>query len=496
MKVLITYPPIPSPKGTPLLAQNRQFQYFTDPTYIFPVIPSYMATMLRQEGFDTYFLDGIALELNYQEWFNRTINISPEIIIIETKTPAAEFHYQVINELKSKITACRIILFGDHATARPREAFERSGVDIVAAGGHADFIVRDFLLRLREKKGRGTEDFLLQVSDLTPGIILRTSGGIIGPVKMHAQVNLDTTPFINRDLVNYRLYACKNGNFKRTPGTYMMSGRDCHWHKCTFCSWTTLFPYYSVMSVKRALDEYEHCVSRYGIREIMDDSGSFPPGKWAADFAHGIIERNLHKKIYIDANLRFGQFTYEEYRLLKKANFRFMLFGLESASDTTLRKIQKGVTRELIESSIKDARRAGLFPHITVMFGYPWENEQEINETVRFVKKLMLGGYAYTVQATLVIPYPGTPLYDECEKSGILKNIPYSEYDMRTPVMKTSVPEASVFKAISSVYRTGFHPLFLLRKIAGVRDLADVAYFYRIFKKVLRGHLRDFSERR
>jgi hypothetical protein len=32
MKVLIAYPPLPSEKGSPMLSQNRQFQWFSEPS--------------------------------------------------------------------------------------------------------------------------------------------------------------------------------------------------------------------------------------------------------------------------------------------------------------------------------------------------------------------------------------------------------------------------------------------------------------------------------
>ena len=63
MKVAICYPPLPSEKGVPLLSQNRQFQWFSRPTYIFPVVPGTAATMLKAAGHDVLWLDGIAEEL-------------------------------------------------------------------------------------------------------------------------------------------------------------------------------------------------------------------------------------------------------------------------------------------------------------------------------------------------------------------------------------------------------------------------------------------------
>ena len=72
MKIAICYPPLPSEKGVPLLSQNRQFQWFSRPTYIFPVVPATAATMLKVAGHEVLWLDGIAEELSPEE-FDRKI---------------------------------------------------------------------------------------------------------------------------------------------------------------------------------------------------------------------------------------------------------------------------------------------------------------------------------------------------------------------------------------------------------------------------------------
>ena len=68
MRIAIAYPPLRSGKGVALLTQNRQFQWFSRPTYIFPVVPATAATMLRKAGHDVLFLDGIAAELSDEEF--------------------------------------------------------------------------------------------------------------------------------------------------------------------------------------------------------------------------------------------------------------------------------------------------------------------------------------------------------------------------------------------------------------------------------------------
>lgn len=60
MKIALSYPPLESTKGVPLLSQNRQFQWFCEPTYIYPMVPAYAATLLKVHGYDVIWDDGIA----------------------------------------------------------------------------------------------------------------------------------------------------------------------------------------------------------------------------------------------------------------------------------------------------------------------------------------------------------------------------------------------------------------------------------------------------
>ena len=100
MKISISYPPINSEKGVPLLSQNRQFQYFKSPTYIYPVVPAYAATMLYNAGYDVVWDDGIAEEKTYNQWLTNLSLCSPDVIMIETKTPVVKKHWAIIDDVK------------------------------------------------------------------------------------------------------------------------------------------------------------------------------------------------------------------------------------------------------------------------------------------------------------------------------------------------------------------------------------------------------------
>ena len=494
MRIAIAYPPFKSEKGVALLTQNRQFQWFSRPTYIFPVVPATAATMLKKAGHEVLFLDGIASELSPEAFDSKLAAFKPDLVVLETKTPVVKRHWKWIAEhlpggtdgtspllghpLRGQPAAggyggpaplpkdVKFVLVGDHVTALPEESIEKPGVWAIIPGGDWDYGLLDFIAA---GCPRGVQPFALKDS-------------------------IADAPWIDRDLVHWELYAEKNGNFRRKPGTYIMSGRDC-WHaKCTFCSWTTLYPRYRVRKVKDVVDEIEMLVDKYGVKEIMDDSGSFPVGQWLTDFCNEMISRGLPKKVRIDCNMRFGRLTLDDYKLMRKAGFQFVLFGVESANQETLDRFCKCLKVEDVEKGAKWATEAGLDVHVTFMFGHAWEGPREIANTVALARRLLAKGWAKTLQCTLTIPYPGTPLFKELKANDGLTTLDWDEYDMRRAITKTPLATEDEIKcAIRKVYRGFLQPAALWHLFR--RNLFNFAFYYRGLRYLI-GHLLDFRGKR
>lgn len=524
MKVVIGYPPFDNPKGRAFLGQNRQFQWGNTPWTAYPMVPAYAATMLKEAGYDVYWLDGVWGMQTYEEWKEELLKISPDLLMLETKTPVVKKHWKIIDRLKqcSAMSNHRfeespladqltIVLVGDHVTALPQESMENSQVDYILTGGNYDFLLLNLCNHLTKNE------------ELEPGIWYREDAAFpnpsgsgastrrISPAAINSQQlaisntghfvlnhDLDSLPFIDRDLTKWKLYAYKNSNYARTPGTYTMFGRDCWWGRCTFCSWTTLYPgkNYRSMSPKRALDEVGHILKNYPVKEIMDDSGTFPVGDWLREFCRGMIDKGYNKKVRISCNMRFHSgLTKEDYQLMGRAGFRFILYGLESANQKTLNRIDKDLRVDQIEPALRYAKEAGLNPHPTAMVGYPWETRAEAENTLNFTKKMFKKGLTDSLQATIVTPYPGTPLFAEAKEKGWLKTLDWDRYDMREPILKTKMSDAEIKGLVQGLYKSIFSPQFILRKLKeGLTDW-DLFKYYLRFALKFPSKLLDFSKR-
>lgn len=499
MKIAIGYPPIESEKGTPLLSQNRQFQYFSAPTYIYPMVPAYAASLAKTRGYQVVWMDGIASKQTYVDWLTQLEQEKPDLLLMETKSPVVKKHWKIVDEIKAKFPQMLVVLVGDHVTYDPQESMNNCLVDYILTGGDYDFLLSDLA------------DALTQGVPLIGGIwgrkgdtrvklneIAKYQGNlwISGPlVQKH---NLDELPFIDRDLTHWELYAYENGNFKYKPGTYVYSGRDCWWGRCTFCIWNHSLnskESYRSFSPERLFAEVKHVVDNYQVKEVFDDAGTFFVGPKLKNFCELLIDSGYNKKVVFSCNMRLKALSQEEYDLMGKANFRYILYGMESGNQETLDRLDKGLKLEEIEKGVSMAKKAGLEPHITVMLGYPWETEEMAKKTIALAKDLFRKGYVDTMQATVTIPYPGTPLYKECVEKGWFNVDPkdYESFDMRKPVMKIPFSEERLHEMTQELYSSFITPQYFIRKILSIRKWDDVKFYMTAAKKLL-GHLTDFDK--
>jgi anaerobic magnesium-protoporphyrin IX monomethyl ester cyclase len=467
MKVAFTYPPLESKKGQALLSQNRQFQWSKSPTIAFPVIPASAATLLNKKGHQVLWLDAIAEKLSYSKWLQQLKAFQPDFVFIETKTPVIKQHWSIIKKLKKALPNTKVILAGDHVTALPQESKKNSPVDHILIGGHYDLLLLQLLSRVKPSRGFNPQ-----------------------------RPNLNKLPLIDRQLTKWHLYSKDNGNFKLTPATYTMFGRDCWWRKdkgCTFCSWTTIFPQFSLRSVDNCLKEVDQLID-LGVKEIFDDTGTFPAGKWLQDFCKGMIKKGYHKKISIGCNLRFGILTKKDYQLMRRAGFRFLLFGLESANQKTVDKLNKGVQINKAAKELEIIKQVGgLEPHITCMIGYPWESRQDAQNTINLVKNFFKEGLINSLQATIVTPYPGTKLFKQAQKNGWLKTLNWSRYDMKEPILKTTLTNKEIHQFTQSLYTAAITPEFIFRTLKNVfRSPTQLPYYLKSTTQYL-ARLFDFK---
>jgi radical SAM superfamily enzyme YgiQ (UPF0313 family) len=239
----------------------------------------------------------------------------------------------------------------------------------------------------------------------------------------------------------YRRKYQNNGNYKHHPGTYIQSAAGCWWGKCKFCK--ERHNAYQLRPVDDVITEIREC-ARLGYNEIFDDAASLGVGEWRKEF----IAKLKPLDVTFSCNMRFGTLKGNDFLKLKDAGFRMLLYGLESANQVTLDKVNKGTEIDRAVHELEMAAKYGLEPHIACIFGYPWETDEDAMRTLKLVQYLLRKGYAKTAQASV---------YD-VEGTG---------YDI------------SARKYLPQIYHAALYPDFWINKLRDVRNLDDIKYIWR-----------------
>ena len=468
------------------MPQNRQFIYTaSNAVKLYPVVMATAATWLKDLGHEILWLDGITRRLEWETYEDKLSSFSPDLLVLEAKTPIMKKLWRHINKVKNQSaswrTKLKVVLVGDHVSYFPEESFKKSKVDYVLTGGDYDFLLKNLVEHL--EKGRKLE----------PGIWgrLKNSG------KFKLDHDLDKTPIIDRQLTRWQDYG---EAYLFRPCAYMMFGRGCGIKKnsfgaCTFCIWQHALWDCSarLKSPKQVVAEVKNLVE-LGVKEIFDDteSGALGDYQWLEEFHRLLKKEKLLGKIIFSSNARGDQLDKKTCRLLRKLGFRLLKVGLESGSNEILAQIGKKEKIEDIIKGVKNAKGAGLRVMLTVMVGYPWEKEAEVQKTYEAARELVLykTRAGDCLQASVIIPYPGTPLWLQAKRKGWLKvrADDYEKFDMSRPVLRTGIDAQKWCQRIWSIQKD---PGFIIKSGLTIRKIDEMRLLLRGAGSLL-GHLRDY----
>lgn len=494
-RVAIYYPPTLKNGQYPLLAQNRQFKFTSSKEIkIYPLITTSLATMLKKNGNEVLFLDGINLRYSMEECDRRLKEFKPDLIVLETKAPLFGIHKEVAAALKVNYGA-KIIFCGDHVSFFPEETLKCEAVDYVAVSGYYDFIIAELVL------------FLEGAGKMPAGVYYKENGLVKGSSDIK-EYDLDKAPFIDRELTSWDKYG---EAYLYKPSAYILSGRGCGGSstspngldsekpgKCAFCIWQ-----HALWSRKARLrsaanfaEELEILVKKYRVKEVFDDneSGGTWHGEWLKELYEELKKRGILGKFFISSNARADSLTEEKCALLKKIGYRLLKIGLESANEKTLKIIQKDEDFSAIEKGIKTAKRHGLVVLMTTMVGYPWETEEDADKTYKAATRLLLykTHFGDSLQSSIILPYPGTPLFNYAKNNGYLTENAedLTLYDMEHDILKKNFDNAVWCKKMWKIH---LNPLFMFKSFITLRRFQDVKLAFTGLVSLL-GHLKDYGD--
>jgi radical SAM superfamily enzyme YgiQ (UPF0313 family) len=143
----------------------------------------------------------------------------------------------------------------------------------------------------------------------------------------------------------------------------------------------------------------------------------------------------------------------ETLKLAKKAGCFFFSYGIESASPRVLESMNKKAKVGQFIEAIKLSREAKVGFSGNLIFGDPAENDETISESLTFWINHCKSEFVFT---GTVYPYPGSKLFDDCLKKGLITDkLRYYETIDKTTYNLTSMTDDVYDLRLSIIHTMG-----------------------------------------
>jgi radical SAM superfamily enzyme YgiQ (UPF0313 family) len=253
-----------------------------------------------------------------------------------------------------------------------------------------------------------------------PGIAYKKDGKYIETPEAPRITDLDALPLPDYEGFEYDYYL-DNFEFEnqkevlhdRLRKSYVTGSRDCP-AKCTFC-FRTMGGDYVTRSVDNIIEEIKYLRKRYDVNQIELNDEIFSVNK---SRVYEFCDKIEKLKIPWSAQIRVNMINEALIQRMKESGCTQISYGLESASKSVLKSMQKGVRVEQIENALQVTRDAKITIQGNWIFGDPQETPETVRETIEFNRKHL----PYLIHLDFLLAYPGTPMYFDALNKGLVKD--------------------------------------------------------------------------
>jgi len=297
--------------------------------------------------------------------------------------------YQLARMIKAEFPDSIVVAGGLHPTAVPEEALGTGDIDYVVRGEGEEVMLQLY----RAVRGGDDPTKLMGLSFMRNGQVVNNPEAPLIP-------ELDDIPIFPYELFDHPKYDMG----------FITSSRGCP-YKCTYCSQRMLTgTTYRYKSAGRIVEELDILINRYGQKQIVfyDDNFCFK-AKRVVDVCNAIMDAGLHKKCAFSVQTRADNFPPDLVPILAEAGFKHSGFGMETGVNRLARLIGKGETVEQHLEAVALGKKHGFEVSLFMIFGLPTETSAEREISYRVVQ----GAAVQASKYNNLIPYPGTPIYND-----------------------------------------------------------------------------------
>lgn len=362
-----------------------------------------IGTVLQKAGYRVAVIDFNHYDNDYQRQLQF---LNPKIIGIGGTTPSRKSSFRTARISKQVLPDSVVVYGGINATFTAQ--------DVLRDIPEIDFIIKgeaelSFLALCNSiLRGSGLPDFSI------PGLCYRKDAEIVENKPQRIN-DLSVLPIPNRDLLGdfYNLEM----EFIGGPGDFVMTSRGCP-TACNFCAASRMFPGgLRLRPIDSVMSEIEYLLSRKKLSGIKIFDSTF-----TADRGHveEFCSRMKSVKIPWECEIRADTVDYDLLKLMKESGCYYINMGMETANQSHLRHIAKGITSEQVLDVLSICKKLDIRSKVFFTFGHLNQTFKECLDDIGFIEKNRdrIDFFAVTVGMRI---YPSTRLEKECRERGIIK---------------------------------------------------------------------------
>jgi len=436
---------------------------------------AYIAAALEQHGCFVRVIDMFAERLSAAEVIARAERFRPALIGMGVLTPSAPICEALSATLRSRLPEARIIWGGVHADVFGAEIVSRGFADFVA---HHDGEIT--AQELVDALGSGEVDY-----SAIDGLTWRTTDGQVVTNKRRAlNRDLDALPYPAWHLFPIHRYGLLPFADIAKPVLTMSGSRGCP-YRCDYCSLIhTGGKTFRRRDPIKIVDEYEHLVDRYGVKQIGFIDPIFPlVKKDLKPLCEEIVRRGLDRRCVWLSETRADRLDPETCEVMYAGGCRRVLMGIESGSDLLLGNVNKTLKTSAVREGVANARAAGLQTVGLFMLGLPGETPETSRETVDFAVDLDLDFAKFAV----TVPFPGSKLFDDRWQKTLFRD-DWENYTTFNPDPDLLIyhphhydPQALVKMQSEALRRFYLRPRQIVRQLVHLRTITPKNLLYGLY---------------
>jgi len=394
------------------------------PTKVLPVGLAAVMTFVHEKGykFDLLDIDINGYNDDYVEKYFKDNRY--DVVLAGSIVTHYKWMKWLTHSIKKHHSNTKIII-GNSVSGSIPEVFLRNSAADFAVIGEGEFTAVEILDTIRDKTPFSHIEGIAFINE--DNQFIKT------PARKACKI--DTLPMINWDLFDKEKYFRQEKHFAGAQGLVMegdklpvimpvSSARGCAF-KCTFCHYVFWDDPYRHRSSESILAEIKRNIEEYGATYIRFwDDLTFAGLKQAENLVDAILESGL--KFDWSAAIRadlFGhsRFTYERRlevaKKFKASGCKQVGYSLETGSPEILKMMNKRVEVSYFLEQTELLREAGIPVGTSVVFGYPIETRETIQETFnQCLKAKVYPSIGY------LLPLPYTGMYEYAKNNKFITN--------------------------------------------------------------------------